>query len=161
MRSGSVGNHNLPFFWAGDNESNFGAENGLPSVVMAGLNAGLSGIPLWTSDLGGYEKDARTPGDDVLFVRWTEFSAFSPVMQLHSAINLGPWDYGAQALDIFRRYSRLHMSLFPYRYAAAQESRAPACRSCGRWCSSIRSTPRRGAPPTNTISARTSWWRPS
>ena len=121
-RSGSVGSHNLPFLWAGDNESNFGQENGLPSVVRAGLNAGLSGIPLWTSDLGGYEKDARTPGDDVLFVRWTEFSAFSPIMELHSAINLGPWDYGPQALDIFRRYSRLHMSLFPYRYAAAQES---------------------------------------
>ena len=121
-RSGSVGNHNLPFLWAGDNESNFGEENGLPGVVLAGLNAGLSGIPLWTSDLGGYEKDSRTPGDDVLFMRWTEFSAFSPIMEVHSAINLGPWDYGQRALDIFRRYSRLHMSLFPYRYAAAQES---------------------------------------
>ena len=121
-RSGSVGNHNLPFLWAGDNESNFGDGNGLPGVVRAGLNAGLSGIALWASDLGGYEKFSRTPGDDVLFVRWTEFSAFSPIMQLHSGINLGPWDYGPQALDIFRRYSRLHMSLFPYRYAAAQES---------------------------------------
>jgi len=121
-RSGSVGNHDLPFIWAGDNEASFSASNGLPSVVLAGLNAGLSGIPLWTSDLGGYEKDARTPGDDVLFVRWTEFSAFSPVMEVHSAINLGPWDYGTRALDIFRTYSRLHMSLFPYRYAAAQEA---------------------------------------
>ena len=121
-RSGSVGNHNLPFLWAGDNESNFDAENGLPGVVLAGLNAGLSGIPLWTSDLGGYEKGARTPGDSVLFVRWTEFSAFSPVMEVHSDINLGPWDYGPRALEIFREYSRLHMSLFPYRYAAAQES---------------------------------------
>ncbi|HEY2806511.1 MAG TPA: TIM-barrel domain-containing protein [Gemmatimonadales bacterium] len=122
MRSGSIGNHNLPFLWAGDNEANFGTENGLPSVVLAGLNAGLSGIPLWTSDLGGYEKDRRTPGDSVLFIRWTEFSAFTPIMQVHSAINLGPWDYGPRALDIFRTYSRLHMSLFPYRYAAAQES---------------------------------------
>ena len=120
-RSGSVGSHNLPFLWAGDNESNFGP-NGLPSVVRAGLNAGLSGISLWTSDLGGYVKDGRTPGDDTLFVRWTEFSAFSPVMEVHSAINLGPWDYGDEALGIFRRFSRLHMSLFPYRYAAAQES---------------------------------------
>ena len=120
-RSGSVGNHDLPFIWAGDNESNF-SSNGLPSVVLAGLNAGLSGIALWTSDLGGYEKDARTPGDDVLFARWTEFSAFSPVMEVHSAINLGPWDYGPRALDVFRAYSRLHMSLFPYRYAAAQEA---------------------------------------
>lgn len=122
MRSGSVGNHNLPFLWAGDNEANFGAENGLPSVVLAGLNAGLSGIPLWTSDLGGYEKFSRTPDDAVLFARWTEFSAFSPIMEVHSAINLGPWDYGPRALDIFRTYSRLHMSLFPYRYAAAQEA---------------------------------------
>lgn len=121
-RSGSVGSHDIPFIWAGDNESNFGQENGLPGVVRAGLNAGLSGISLWTSDLGGYEKGRRTPGDDVPFVRWTEFSAFSPVMEVHSDINLGPWDYGARALDIFRRYSRLHMSLFPYRYAAAQES---------------------------------------
>ena len=121
-RSASVGSHDLPFLWAGDNESNFGVENGLPSVVLAGLNAGLSGIPLWTSDLGGYEKDGRTPGDDVLFIRWTEFSAFSPVMEVHSAINLGPWDYGPRALDVFRAFSRLHMSLFPYRYAAAQEA---------------------------------------
>jgi alpha-D-xyloside xylohydrolase len=122
MRSGSIGNHDLPFFWAGDNASNFGAENGLPGVVRAGLNAGLSGVPLWTSDLGGYEKGSRTPGDSVLFIRWTEFSALSPVMEVHSDINLGPWDYGPAALEIFRTYSRLHMSLFPYRYAAAQES---------------------------------------
>ena len=121
-RSGSVGSQDLPFIWAGDNQADFSRDNGLPRVVIAGLNAGLSGVSMWTSDLGGYEKTARTPGDDTLFVRWTEFSAFSPVMQVHSSINLGPWDYGQQALDIFRQYSRLHMSLFPYRYAAAQES---------------------------------------
>jgi alpha-D-xyloside xylohydrolase len=122
MRSGSVGNHNLAFFWAGDNDASFGRENGLPSVVLAGLNAGLSGIPLWTNDLGGYNKYSRTSDDATLFIRWTEFSAFTPIMQLHSAINLGPWDYGERALGIFGQYSRLHMSLFPYRYAAAQES---------------------------------------
>jgi len=33
-----------------------------------------------------------------------------------------PWDYGQQALDIYRKYAVLNMSLFPYRYAAAQES---------------------------------------
>ena len=120
-RSGSVGNHNLPFIWGGDNASDFGP-NGLPSVVMAGLNAGMSGIDMWANDLGGYIKGGRTPGDDTLFVRWTEFSALSPIMEVHSGINLGPWDYGPQALDIFRGYSRLHMSLFPYRYAAAQEA---------------------------------------
>ncbi len=122
QRSGTVGSHMLPLFWSGDNDASFNTANGLPTVVTAGLGAGMSGISLWLSDLGGYNKTSRSPGDDVLFARWTEYSAFSPGMEVMSAMNLGPWDYGEQALRIFRMYSVLHMSLFPYRYAAAQES---------------------------------------
>lgn len=122
QRSGTVGSHTLPLFWSGDNDASFSTENGLPTVVTAGLNAGMSGISLWMSDLGGYNKSARTPGDDAVFVRWTEYAAFSPGMEVMSGMNLGPWDYGKEALRVFREYSVLHMSLFPYRYAAAQES---------------------------------------
>jgi alpha-D-xyloside xylohydrolase len=43
-------------------------------------------------------------------------------MEVMSQMNLGPWDYGSDALRIFRMYSVQLMSLFPYRYAAAQES---------------------------------------
>ena len=122
QRSGTIGVHQQPFFWAGDNEASFSTGNGLPTVVTAGLNAGMSGISLWMSDLGGYIKRARYDGDDVLFDRWTEYSAFSPGMEVMSQMNLGPWNYGDDALRVFRMYSVLHMSLFPYRYAAAQES---------------------------------------
>jgi alpha-D-xyloside xylohydrolase len=82
----------------------------------------MSGISLWMSDLGGYNKTARRDPDPVLFARWTEYSALSPGMEVMSSYNFGPWDYGDEALRIFRRYSLLHMSLFPYRYGAAQES---------------------------------------
>ena len=60
-----------------------------------------------------------------------EFAAFSPVMEILSQTNLQPWDWdahvaggggGTKLLDLYRRYAVLHMSLFPYRYAAAQES---------------------------------------
>ena len=122
QRSGTVGSQMLPLFWSGDNDATFSTDNGLPTVVTAGLNAGMSGISLWVSDLGGYNKTARTPGDDILFARWTEYSSLSPGMEVMSAMNLGPWDYGPEALRTFRDYSVLHMSLFPYRYAAAQES---------------------------------------
>jgi alpha-D-xyloside xylohydrolase len=122
QRTGTVGSHMLPMFWSGDNDASFAASNGLPTVVTAGLNAGMSGIPLWVSDLGGYNKQARTPGDEILFSRWVEYAAFSPGMEVMSGMNLGPWDYGDEALKIFRLFSVLHMSLFPYRYAAAQES---------------------------------------
>ena len=37
--------------------------------------------------------------------------------------------------QIFRKYSVLHMSLFPYRYAAAQESaRTGLPHDARRWC---------------------------
>jgi alpha-D-xyloside xylohydrolase len=122
QRSGTAGSNGLPLFWSGDNDATFSTENGLPTVVTAGLSAGMSGISLWVSDLGGYNKRARYEGDDVLFARWTEYSALSPGMEVMSGMNLGPWDYGDADLRIFRQYSVLHMSLFPYRYAAAQES---------------------------------------
>ena len=122
QRSGTTGSHMLPFFWGGDNDASFSPANGLPTIVTAGLNAGMSGISLWMSDTGGYNKTARRDPDPVLFSRWTEYSALSPGMEVMSSYNFGPWDYGDQALQIFRRYSVLHMSLFPYRYAAAQES---------------------------------------
>jgi alpha-D-xyloside xylohydrolase len=122
QRSGTVGSQMLPLFWGGDNDASFSPGNGLPTVVTAGLNAGMSGISLWMSDLGGYNKSARRPDDGMLFVRWTQYSALSPGMEVMSGMNLGPWDYGDEALRIFRTYSVLHMSLFPYRYRAAQES---------------------------------------
>jgi alpha-D-xyloside xylohydrolase len=50
-------------------------------------------------------------------------------MEVMSSKNIGPWDFdsndksgGHEALDVYRRYAVLHMSLFPYRYAAAQEA---------------------------------------
>jgi alpha-D-xyloside xylohydrolase len=50
-------------------------------------------------------------------------------MEVMSSKNIGPWDFDMkgpfgshEALDVYRRYAVLHMSLFPYRYAAAQEA---------------------------------------
>jgi alpha-D-xyloside xylohydrolase len=121
IRSATVGNQNLAMLWGGDNESNFSPENGLPTVVTAGLGAGISGMALWTADLGGY-LTPKGPPDPRLFMRWTEYSAFSPTMELLSTSNRGPWDYGDAALRNYRKYAVLFMSLFPYRYAAAQEA---------------------------------------
>jgi alpha-D-xyloside xylohydrolase len=125
-RSVSVGANGIGFLWGGDNEASFSPLNGLPTVVTAGLGAGLSGMPLWAADLGGYLGTDTTP-DARLLMRWTEYSAFSPVMEVMSTKNIGPWDFdrnagGHEALDVYRKYAVLHMSLFPYRYAAAQEA---------------------------------------
>ena len=134
-RSVTVGANGIGFLWGGDNEASFSPLNGLPTAVTAGLGAGLSGMPLWTADLGGYLATPDTPNARLL-ERWTEYAAFSPLMEVMSSKNIGPWDFDAnsksgdangppgshQALDIYRKYAVLHMSLFPYRYAAAQEA---------------------------------------
>lgn len=118
-RSGTTGTQRFPFDWAGDNRGDFSVEDGLPSVVLAGLNAGLSGIPLWGHDIAGYAGPPPTPE---VFVRWAQVGAFSPLMQVHMTSNRGPWDFGPEALAIFRRYARLRTTLFPTLYDAVHEA---------------------------------------
>ena len=127
-RSATQGANGIGFLWGGDNEASFSPLNGLPTVVTAGLGAGLSGMPLWSADLGGYVGLADTPNAQLL-ERWTEYSAFSPLMEVMSSKNISPWNFDRneapgshEALDIYRKYAVLHMSLFPYRYAAAQQA---------------------------------------
>jgi alpha-D-xyloside xylohydrolase len=50
-------------------------------------------------------------------------------MEVMSSKNISPWNFDKngpegshEALDIYRKYAVLHMSLFPYRYAAAQQA---------------------------------------
>ncbi len=126
-RSVTTGANGLGFLWAGDNDASFSPLNGLPTVVTAGLSAGLSAMPLWGADLGGYRRQPDTP-NPTLLARWTEFAAYSPVMEVMSQANLTPWTFGTisgsttPALDIYRKYAILHTSLMPYLYAAAQQA---------------------------------------
>ena len=118
VRSGFTGVQKYPFAWAGDNYADFSFDDGLPSVVVAGQNAALSGISLWGSDIAGY---AGTP-DKELFIRWTQFATFVPFMQIHMTSNLGPWDFDEETLEIFREFAVLRSQLFPYLYDAVYET---------------------------------------
>lgn len=117
-RTGYTGTQQYPFAWAGDNQGDFSFDEGLPSVILAGQNAAMSGFSLWGSDIAGYAGTA----DKEVFIRWTQFSAFTPFMQVHMTSNKGPWDYDEETLEIFRRFTRLRTQLFPYLYEAVHES---------------------------------------
>ncbi len=135
-RSGFTGTQAFPGGWAGDNEPNFGDTNGLPSVIVAGLSAAMSGFSIWSHDVGGYQNNnfsKISPAD--LFIRWTQFGCFSPIMQMHRQVdgrNLRqyPWGYpeagesteNNQALDNYRFYATFHTRLFPYLYSSARDS---------------------------------------
>ncbi len=124
-RSGFTGSHAYPGYWSGDNEPNFGADNGLQSVIVASQSAAMSGYSTWSSDIGGYQNSNVSSTPENLFMRWTQFGAFSPLMQMHRQVganNQYPWSYGAAALDNYRYYARLHTALFPYIYTYAKEA---------------------------------------
>jgi len=139
-RSGFTGCQSFPGHWPGDNEPNFGP-NGLPSVVVAGLSAAMSGYAIWGHDVGGYQNSnfAASPADRAdLFMRWTQFACFSPIMQMHRQVHSQkrqdfqagkteelrqyPWGYGDRSLKNYQFYARLHTRLFPYVYSYAKES---------------------------------------
>lgn len=135
-RSGFTGTQAFPGCWAGDNEPNFGTDDGLPSVIVAGLASAMSGVSIWGHDVGGYLNgnfSTVSPAD--LFIRWTQFGCFSPIMQMHRQVNPAdlrqyPWGYAQagetidqnEALDNYRFYATLHIRLFPYLYTHAKQS---------------------------------------
>lgn len=118
VRTGYTGVQRYPIAWAGDNRGSFAFDDGLPSVILAGQNAALSGIALWGSDIAGY---AGRPDKEV-FIRWSQFGAFTPFMQVHMTSNLGPWDFDDETLEIFRDFAALRVQLFPYLYNAVHEA---------------------------------------
>ncbi len=114
-RSAWHGSQGISGIWAGDQTSDFAPATGLESVIRAGQNAAVSGFPYWASDIGGY---FGVPTDEV-FVRWTQFGAFSPIMQIHGMGNREPWNFAPETLAIYRAYAQLHTDLYPYLSAAA------------------------------------------
>ena len=77
-RAGYTGQHKCPIQWAGDQESTW---DEFRSVIKAGLSIGLSGVPYWSFDIGGFA--GPLPSVE-LYERATQMAVFAPVMQWHS-----------------------------------------------------------------------------
>ena len=81
-RSAWLGTQRYPVVvWSGDVHSTF---PDLARQVRAGLNMAMSGIPWWTTDIGGFKGgDIRDPGFHELLIRWFQYGVFCPVFRLH------------------------------------------------------------------------------
>jgi alpha-D-xyloside xylohydrolase len=115
--------------WSGDILSTFEA---LQAQVRAGLNIGLSGIPWWTTDIGGfYNGNINTPYFKELIVRWFQFGVFCPIFRLHgfreprtpashllTSESTGAanevWSFGDKAYGIIKDILFLRERLRPY-----------------------------------------------
>ncbi len=130
-RAGYTGTQALtPIVWSGDPSTSFDDAKGLAAQVRGGLNAGISGIPFWGSDISGYTCLSDPPADKEVYLRWVAFGAFCPDMHDENACAQAPagappkwtvWS-DAETTTVYGDYARLHTRLIPYLYAAAKEA---------------------------------------
>jgi alpha-D-xyloside xylohydrolase len=123
--------------WSGDTSSTWDDFN---QQFRAGLNMAMSGIPYWTTDIGGFGGgDTTSPDFRELIVRWFQWGAFCPLFRLHGARN-GPtwppgdaglcgaspsneiWMFGNESEEAIVRVMRLREQLRPYVLAQFQEA---------------------------------------
>jgi len=71
------------------------------------------------SDTGGYRGGARTKE---LFIRWTQMSAFCPLMENGGNNEHRPWMYDNETLQIYANFVDIHMELNPYFLSIGNEA---------------------------------------
>lgn len=112
--------------WSGDIQ---GTWEVLRKQISAGLNFSVCGIPYWNTDIGGfitwnsYRDGVKDPAYRELYVRWTQFGAFTPMMRSHGTNTpreiyqfgeKGSWEF-----DALEKYINLRYMMLPYLYSTA------------------------------------------
>jgi alpha-glucosidase len=128
MRAGfsGVGAY-CPLLWAGDQSVDFTRHDGMGTVIRGALSSGLVGNAYHHSDLGGYTSLYDNVRTAELLMRWSELSAFSPVMRSHEGnrpdTNL-QLDGDANVLAHFVAMTKVHAALAPYVAELCREAAA-------------------------------------
>lgn len=114
--------------WSGDIVSRW---SDLKDQISAGVNFSMSGIPYWTTDIGGFAVEHRyehAAGENLaewqeLNTRWFQFGAFCPLFRSH-----GQYPYreifslakeGSKPYESMVHYTKLRYRLMPYIYSLA------------------------------------------
>lgn len=115
--------------WSGDTSSNF---PNLNTQFRAGLNMVMSGIPYWTTDIGGYNGGNISSLEfRELIVRWFQWGAFCPLFRNHGRRSGGPayfdggrcgrtgasneiWNFGTDSEAAIAVTMRIREQLRPY-----------------------------------------------
>ncbi len=145
-RNGQAGMQRFAaFLWSGDVYSTWET---LKTHVPIAVNTGLTGIPWWGTDIGGFVPTKEYTGE--LHVRWFQFGAFCPLFRAHGRtwhLRL-PWGWNTGELGhneisnytggaanpdlselrnasvepICKKYLELRYRMMPYLYSAVRET---------------------------------------
>lgn len=92
--------------------------------IVAGLNYNLTGMPYWTTDIGGFFRPGSTQYTDEnyheILTRWFQWSVFNPIFRMHGyQTETEPWKYGEKVESNMRDMMNLRYQLLPYIYSEA------------------------------------------
>ena len=105
--------------WGGDQNTDWGYDDGLPTVAPIGAHVGMAGVAIFGSDIAGYSwiGEGDILSDKELFFRWSTIGAFHPLMRTHQgAAKCLNWSFerDAETIAHYRRYASIHTLLLPY-----------------------------------------------
>jgi len=127
-RTAWLSQHRRLIWRLGGKDSHWGRDNGLKAVLNLSLHLSLMGYDLLIPDMipGRVQtlvSDMPLPTDE-LMVRWTELSAFFPLMQF----SYFPWNYGRPTAEAALNFARLHKDLEPCLVRLLRERTEPLLR---------------------------------
>lgn len=99
--------------WSGDIGSTMPV---LKSQINIGVSAQTSGIPWWTTDVGGYHGgNSQDPSYRETVTRWFQYGMTCPMLRQHGARDhTCPWYYGNESETIIEDIIRLRHAMKPY-----------------------------------------------
>ncbi len=115
-RQAAPGSQKYVAAFAGDYLTNF---KGMRAALRAGLNFTSSGFSTWSVELGGYSGGAP---DRETYLRWVQWSAFTPLMRSHGQTPREPWEYGPDAVRVYKRMAWTRENLLPAIHSYALEA---------------------------------------
>ncbi len=111
---------NAAAVWSGDVDPNWET---FRRQIPAGLNYSVSGLPYWTTDIGGFvSANPDDPAYRELYIRWFQFGTFCPIFRAHGTRTTNQneiWSYGPEAQKTLVAYDNLRYRLMPYIYSLA------------------------------------------
>ncbi len=107
--------------WSGDVGSSW---DEYKRQIVAGLNFTISGLPYWTTDIGGFFRPGVSQYSDKkyheILTRWFQWGTFNPIFRVHGYMSeTEPWRYGEEVESNMRKMLQLRYRLLPYIYSEA------------------------------------------
>ncbi len=115
-RAGWIGSQRYPLQWGGDPQVDW---EGLAGSIRGGLSWGMSGVPFYAHDIGGF---AIGDPDAELFIRWAQAGIFASHTRFHGIGAREPYAYGEEVENILRTWLEWRYRLIPYLQLCAQQA---------------------------------------